>query len=155
MFHVLDLYPLKKSHELYPVFIATLRDAFFIMNMDDYEIVRNSVRDKLRKAFPNETAESIESRLKSVPGSHFTRGARRKIPEVNFALFILMKPGLLEERVDAVVQTFRHIDDRFITEEVMHIHGNVLKHIRNNCLSDEPGFNLYTVKPDGTLKSLL
>ncbi|KAI3639550.1 hypothetical protein MIR68_002244 [Amoeboaphelidium protococcarum] len=77
------------------------------------------------------TDEFAESIL--LDAFHFIDRIRRKIP----------KPSVLVPRVDFVLHLFRDACPDFITDKVMRNHQNNLKHLRDGCLSDHLGVNLY------------
>ena len=126
-FHLMNRYTVSKQHPLFAEFMVYLRMAIFIESDED-----------LQKALGVLGQKGINDRL---PRKQLiSKGRiRRLIPEA----------AIVARRVDMVVQYFRQADPTFITDAILKIHANVMKHLQLGCLSDFPGVPLYTTYSAG------
>jgi hypothetical protein len=106
-------------HGCYQIFMADLRDAYFIPNEDDLQIAR-------------EMLEWQDIKKESIREYHyFLRRVRRHVP---------LPEEQLEKRYMHVVELYRDVNDanngsRFFSTKAEREHGSVLGRIGNNCLS--------------------
>ena len=125
---------LSKEHGAYFSFITALRDAFFILNADDYERCLQVLRDK-HKLSEREIANKL-----TYDFDWFLRRVQRSVPE----------PELLLERYMAVYNEYKDIrcsktsKKLFEKKDATAVHKSTVKHIRRNCLSDTPLRAMYT-----------
>ena len=119
------------EHGAYSRFMSDLRDALYVPNEDDLELVRKCLREK------NMSDSDINKKL-STEFDWCLRRIRRHVPS----------PKILERRYLDVVNLYMDIKDAktgkiFFNKAAQKVHKANLKHIRRNCLSDIPGVSYY------------
>ncbi|CAM9861512.1 unnamed protein product, partial [Ectocarpus fasciculatus] len=118
----------KKTHGAFKPFMARLRDACFLVNRDDVEMMLEA-----RGMKPEEVQQ-----LKEQNWSFFLRSSRRLVPRWDVLL----------DRFDRVVEEFRGCVDHTSREvllrpKAMKAVRQLRKHIENDCLSDPDGMAMY------------
>jgi hypothetical protein len=106
-------------HGCYQMFMADLRDAYFIPNEADLQIAREMLE-----------WQDIKKESTICEYHYFLRRVRRQVP----------LPEELEKRYMHVVELYRDVNDantgsRFFSAKAEWEHESVLGHIGNNCLS--------------------
>lgn len=133
IFHALNRIArvLKKSHGAFCTFMAKLRDAFFLVCLEDMELVEEVLK--------NIGFSDLEIKdKKDQDWVFFLHYCRRAVPPKE----ILLK------RFDKVCQMFRNLRDAksgdvFFSVEAKWEIENLRAHIKNNCLSDVTDIPLY------------
>ena len=121
---------LSKSHLLFPLFMACMRDAIFHLHQPDVDAF---------KAHLLATGKYDEDGVKQLPKSYFTKRnrCRRSIPS-RLELAV---------RVQSVFELFVGLTDQdgvpLITDKVVKQHQRNMKHVWAGCLSDIPGLVMY------------
>jgi hypothetical protein len=122
---------LSKEHGCYEMFMADLRDAFFIPNEADMDFIR----EMLQTAGMSE--KEIDKKSQN-DYKYFLRRVRRHVPQNRE----------LRKRFMAVADLYRDVVDAktgqvFFGPKGLKEYKSVLKHIEKNCLSDIPKIHYY------------
>ena len=125
---------MKKDHALYSTFFRRLRDAIFISNTDDVELVESVLREK------GLTEQEIRKKMNRST-NYYKKRVRRVVPG----------PDELTEAIQEVVNVLGDaVDDTtgfalFNTRAYNQL-KNVLNHVKKGCVSDKPGISLYILQ---------
>jgi len=122
---------LKKGHGAFKIFMARFRDAMFLVNMKDVEIVCDALR---RQGY---SEDDVKKKLDE-DWVFIMRYCRRAVPS----------PDVLLKRFDRLCNAFADIKDAktgedFFRPNTKKIIKNLRSHIEKSCLSDIKGIPLY------------
>ncbi|KAI8635765.1 hypothetical protein BD408DRAFT_149579 [Parasitella parasitica] len=134
VFHLMDMIPINLNHGMSKEFSRKFRDALFVNNIDDEEMIRNYLNG-LPDGDPNKT--TFDQLIKKRPGWALKR-IRRYVP----------KP---EELVPTVEALFRSYEDAkcavsglpLFDKRCKKVAKSVLETIRKGHVSDPPGVSWY------------
>ena len=121
---------LSKTHLLFPLFMACMRDAIFHLHQPDVDAF---------KAHLVATGKYDEDGVRQLPKAYFTKRnrCRRSIPS-RLELAV---------RIQSVFELFVGLTDQdgvpLITDKVVKQHHRNMKHVWAGCLSDIPGLVMY------------
>lgn len=122
---------LKKSHGAFKIFMARFRDAMFLVNTKDVELICEALKKK------GMSDEEVKTKIDE-DWVFFIRYCRRLVPSSE----ILLK------RFDRVCNAFADVkdaktDEPFFRSNTRKVVNNIREHIQKGCLSDVTGVPLY------------